>query len=189
VTDAKPYLGRCKEPGCDFALFATAEQVQPADDWKDVKLVGTPYRLGNSGVIARCPKRHRAFGMKRIKGTYSESHKCDSRCLNAKGHDCTCSCGGMNHGRGYAVEVVDASAPQVVQANSDEITEKQEAFIRRLLDEREIPPTLSAVIGGQELSGESRRKIALAKLDNGEFTKRQASKTIEWLLTLPKKEN
>lgn len=27
-------------------------------------------------------------------------HKCDARCLNAKGHNCECSCGGKNHGAG-----------------------------------------------------------------------------------------
>lgn len=27
-------------------------------------------------------------------------HKCDARCLNAKGHSCECSCGGANHGKG-----------------------------------------------------------------------------------------
>lgn len=27
-------------------------------------------------------------------------HKCDARCLNAKGHQCECSCGGKNHGKG-----------------------------------------------------------------------------------------
>lgn len=28
--------------------------------------------------------------------------KCDARCLNARGHDCECACGGVNHGRGDA---------------------------------------------------------------------------------------
>lgn len=27
-------------------------------------------------------------------------HKCDSRCMNSKGHNCECSCGGKNHGAG-----------------------------------------------------------------------------------------
>lgn len=27
-------------------------------------------------------------------------HACGPRCLNAKGHDCECQCGGANHGRG-----------------------------------------------------------------------------------------
>jgi hypothetical protein len=26
-------------------------------------------------------------------------HKCDARCLNAKGHTCECECGGKNHGK------------------------------------------------------------------------------------------
>lgn len=25
-------------------------------------------------------------------------HKCDARCMNARGHNCECSCGGANHG-------------------------------------------------------------------------------------------
>ena len=28
-------------------------------------------------------------------------HKCDDRCLTAKGFKCECSCGGKNHGRGH----------------------------------------------------------------------------------------
>ena len=27
-------------------------------------------------------------------------HKCDTRCMAAKGHNCECSCGGKNHGIG-----------------------------------------------------------------------------------------
>ncbi len=27
-------------------------------------------------------------------------HKCDSRCMNARGRNCECSCGGRNHGQG-----------------------------------------------------------------------------------------
>ena len=27
-------------------------------------------------------------------------HKCDGRCLHAKGRNCECSCGGANHGAG-----------------------------------------------------------------------------------------
>jgi hypothetical protein len=27
-------------------------------------------------------------------------HQCDSRCMNAKGKSCECSCGGKNHGAG-----------------------------------------------------------------------------------------
>ncbi len=31
-------------------------------------------------------------------------HKCDGRCLNAKGGNCECECGGKNHGAGFHCE-------------------------------------------------------------------------------------
>jgi len=36
-----------------------------------------------------------------VRGHYSEVHKCDSRCMGAKGPNCDCQCGGANHGRAY----------------------------------------------------------------------------------------
>ena len=30
-------------------------------------------------------------------------HKCDARCMNAKGHSCECSCHGKNHGAGRSM--------------------------------------------------------------------------------------
>lgn len=33
----------------------------------------------------------------KVNGT---KHECDARCMNAKGHNCECSCFGKNHGRG-----------------------------------------------------------------------------------------
>lgn len=103
-TTKMPLLGRCK--ACDYALFATDEDVREADDWAGVK-PGLAYRV-NNGFFARCPQGHRVFPLRRIKGTYSPDHKCDARCLNAKGHTCTCSCGGANHGRGHVAAVVEA---------------------------------------------------------------------------------
>lgn len=37
-------------------------------------------------------------------------HECDARCINATGRvmRCECSCGGKNHGRGFACEKVAA---------------------------------------------------------------------------------
>lgn len=175
MTD-QPYLGRCKE--CDYALFSTPDDVKTASEARDVR-AGTGAWRWNNMVLGRCNNGHRWFALKRIKGTYSKDHKCDSRCLNAKGHDCTCSCGGANHGRGHAVQVVEASAIVTTEAAA---TDKQEAFIRRLIDERIIPDNDYA-------SGGDRKAAALAKLDKHSFTKRQASATIEWLLTLPKVES
>jgi hypothetical protein len=171
----QPYLGRCKK--CDYALFATPEDVREADN---AKAGGPPVNVGNGQIMGRCTNGHPWFRLKRIKGTYSKDHKCDSRCLNAKGHDCTCSCGGANHGRGHAVQVVEASALPAQIA--EPATPKQEAFIRRLLDQRVIPASST-------LTGVEREDAALRMLDRKEFTKRQASATIEWLLSLPEDES
>lgn len=174
ITTTPPRLGRCKHKGCDYALFVAPGQEVDAQSFNDVKGDGRAYRVGNEGVFARCPNRHKFFVLKQIKGTYSPDHKCDSRCLNAKGPECTCSCGGANHGAGHAVTVVEASVEPVVEM----ATEKQEAFIRKLLLSREIPPS-------ENFNGDACKQHALNKLNAHEFTKKQASATIEWLLTLP----
>lgn len=99
-------LGKCKT--CDYTIFATGEDVQVAEHPSDVQAGRGVFRL-NNGYVARCVNRHKFFACKAIKGTYSEKHQCDSRCLNAKGWTCTCSCGGANHGRGHAVTIVNAA--------------------------------------------------------------------------------
>lgn len=101
------YLGRCKETGCGFALFATREDISDGETFRDVK-VGAAARVGNNGVFGRCANGHKVFPMKLVRGTYSAVHECDSRCLNAKGNNCTCSCGGANHGRGHASVIASA---------------------------------------------------------------------------------
>jgi hypothetical protein len=109
------YLGRCKE--CDYVIFATSADVQDAEGWRDVRSGAGVFRVGNNGCFARCTKGHKFFACKVVKGTYSEDHKCDSRCLNAKGWSCTCSCGGANHGRGHVATVTQASDLPPVQAS------------------------------------------------------------------------
>jgi hypothetical protein len=162
MTDSTPLLGRCKE--CDFALFATREQVIDAASFKEVQQAGMPYRVGNNGHFARCPNRHKVFVLKGIKGTYSAEHKCDARCLNAKGHSCTCSCGGMNHGRGHASVVHEAGV--VIEAPA---TEKQIKFIESLIDQVTLTDEQLLAID--------------AKLQAG-LTKAQASAWIERLIEL-----
>ena len=34
---------------------------------------------------------------------YVEETTCDNRCMNARGPDCECSCGGMNHGEKHSI--------------------------------------------------------------------------------------
>lgn len=62
------------------------------------------------------------------------------------------------------------------------ITARQESYMRSLLDSQEIPEK-------DGVSGEDRRANALRLLDEGRITKRQAMKTISWLIDLPKKRN
>jgi hypothetical protein len=107
IESATPFLGRCGAEGCEFVLFST--NVASADRFRDVKANGSAHRMGDGRMFGRCPDGHFPFRMKAVKGTYSPDHKCDARCLNAKGHDCTCSCGGMNHGRGHAVAVTNGA--------------------------------------------------------------------------------
>jgi hypothetical protein len=185
VTNSHPYLGRCKQQGCTYALFATPEQVRNANDASDIKAGTGPWRINPYGVMARCPSSHKMFPLRQIKGTYSEAHKCDARCLNAKGHDCTCSCGGANHGRGYAVEIQTVSAspesdrPTFVKRDRvlvAMISERQISFVRTLLSEREIPDN-----GGR--TGAQRRERAETIVET--MTQSQARNTIDWLKTLP----
>lgn len=35
----------------------------------------------------------------KIRAAVSPTIVCDHRCTSSKGHSCTCSCGGQNHGR------------------------------------------------------------------------------------------
>jgi hypothetical protein len=109
LTTTQNYLGKCREEGCNYVIFATSEDIQEGDTFRDVTAGTGVYRVNNANW-ARCTNRHRVFPCKPVKGTYSESHQCDSRCLNAKGWECTCSCGGANHGRGHVATVVQASA-------------------------------------------------------------------------------
>jgi hypothetical protein len=184
TTTEMPLLGRCKE--CDYALFvAPGQNTVEAESFRDVKGDGRAYRVGNDGFFGRCPNRHKLFALKRIRGTYSADHKCDARCLNAKGHTCTCSCGGLNHGRGFAVtNIVEASDRPVTQAAQQAVavaepaTERQEKFMWNLLADRVIPAK-------DDETGEERKLKAIKMLEDHAFTKRQASKTIEWLLSLP----
>jgi hypothetical protein len=103
------FLGKCKQPDCDYVIFATGEDVKDTVSFNGVKAGTGVYQVGSYGRFARCTSNHKVFPVKAVKGTYSADHKCDSRCLNARGWSCTCSCGGANHGRGHVATIVNAS--------------------------------------------------------------------------------
>ena len=161
------YLGRCQH--CDYVLFADGDNVTQVNAWYDIEAGGPPKNVQAFGVFGRCKHNHKVFRLERIKGEYSPNHKCDDRCLHAKGHTCRCACGGMNHGRGHLIEVTEA--PVASEPISEAATVKQEKFILSLIQER-------------EMSEEARNK-AIDMLTDG-LTKKQASVWIERLLALPK---
>lgn len=59
---------------------------------------------GSTGACPRCGDRHVVDRTIDYKATPSR-HRCDARCEDARGHDCECACGGVNHGKGAALVV------------------------------------------------------------------------------------
>lgn len=100
------FLGRCQ---CGFALRAEQDEAQAVERYRDMSMPGVPYRMGAQRYV-RCPEGHKPFKLYRVEGEYSEAFQCDARCENAKGHTCKCSCGGMNHGKAYAVQPTEIHA-------------------------------------------------------------------------------
>lgn len=48
------------------------------------------------------PCGHGRMKAQPVKGRTNDGVRCDARCQNARRHDCECSCGGDNHGGGWA---------------------------------------------------------------------------------------
>jgi hypothetical protein len=44
----------------------------------------------------------RVVVMRRVKGEYNPKIPCNAKCLMGKSLDCSCSCGGLNHGKGHS---------------------------------------------------------------------------------------
>lgn len=92
-------------------IFNCKCKVVRAFDYKreNVKMFGQMtaqfYRMGGEVKIYSYQDAKCSCG-KRVKetfvhGIYNPEHKCDVRCLTAKGKDCTCECGGEGHGKAY----------------------------------------------------------------------------------------
>jgi hypothetical protein len=55
----------------------------------------------NSWHRGDCPTCGKFYNRmyRKINGRFSEKRICNDRCTTATGFDCTCNCGGTNHGR------------------------------------------------------------------------------------------
>ncbi len=52
--------------------------------------------------LGRCPSCGRKMVYGALMARVSANVPCDARCTGARGHTCDCSCGGKNHGAGWA---------------------------------------------------------------------------------------
>jgi len=64
-----------------------------------IEMHGISNEIGGDGKCPGCGKR---MTWNYLKAVLVVEHKCDARCTNARGHSCECSCGGKNHGQGWA---------------------------------------------------------------------------------------
>jgi hypothetical protein len=83
------FIGRCAVKGCSHVVRVTKEQIDAnPEQWNGF----------------RCEKHWQyPLRFRQIIGVVNPDHKCDSRCTHAKGFDCECACGGLNHGLQYAL--------------------------------------------------------------------------------------
>ncbi len=63
---------------------------------------GKPTIYGGDTESGLCPTCHRAMKHGKLVAHLAPEHKCDARCTGARGPNCECSCGGANHGAGWA---------------------------------------------------------------------------------------
>lgn len=118
------WIGKCPVKGCSCRLHIEVPMM--LDRWTEVHhnhAFGTSREVPKSRQYPANPfgkywmpsalAQHCIFHKREIRwvpvnGSYSESHKCDARCMNATGPNCECACGGANHGRAAHVELVFA---------------------------------------------------------------------------------
>lgn len=78
--------------------------------WDPVARRSVPGKFEGDGA---CPQCQRAMKWGFVRGIHNPEVKCDARCTGARGHSCECSCGGQNHGAGWAmtspIAVVEAA--------------------------------------------------------------------------------
>jgi hypothetical protein len=113
------WLGRCPVKGCDCVMHFDVPMIR--ETWTETHhdhARGYSWEVhkqkdrqanynyyGLHSLMLHCAKHKWQLRFKAINGRYVEGHVCDSRCMNAIGPNCDCSCGGANHGRGHHVEL------------------------------------------------------------------------------------
>lgn len=150
------FLGRCQ---CGYALRTEEGSAQTVERYRDMETPSLPYRMGAQYYV-RCPEGHKPFKLYRVEGEYSEAFQCDARCENAKGHTCKCSCGGINHGKAYAVaDVVHVENVGAAIANIQQDHEEQAAEGRMIAAQAAVENEVRRGPTGEELLGQVGDKL------------------------------
>lgn len=93
LTNETLFIGRCAFKGCKYTVRRTYAEIQDQGGWNGNRCSEhTPQ--GN-------PHANWPLNWHSIQGIVNAEHICDSRCTNARGHNCECACGGANHGSAY----------------------------------------------------------------------------------------
>lgn len=71
---------------------------QPASVWIQSAGGGKPTIYGGDVEMGLCPSCGKMMQFGKLKGYVVPDCPCDKRCTGARGHNCECSCGGVNHG-------------------------------------------------------------------------------------------
>ncbi len=118
VTDLRPYdaagtfigvCGKCKAVHVITGTRAYGRlNGRTTDGWLSSD---GEYVKQNENYRAVCGCGQSVYGVEllRVKARITE-HTCGSKCRNSKGPTCDCSCGGKNHGQGYAARSVRLAA-------------------------------------------------------------------------------
>lgn len=81
-----------------FYRLGTDDQQVPAGVWVQACGGGKPTVYGGDTEMGICRGCHRMMKFGALKAHLNPNHKCDARCTSARGHNCECACGGVNHG-------------------------------------------------------------------------------------------
>jgi DNA helicase-2/ATP-dependent DNA helicase PcrA len=129
------YIGKCSKCKTSAAINYTVvngEYFRP--DGKRV----APHGLGrywcSCGNLAQ---------LKPMRGSFNPNKKCDARCMNAKGDQCDCACGGVNHGGKF--NVIDFSEP-IAQKPAKSVISDIPPWEKPAKEDGPVPTTMPAPI-------------------------------------------
>jgi hypothetical protein len=85
----------------DYRLSSEGRRIDPGVYVRAIG-GGKPTVYGGDTEMGFCQTCRRAMAHGKLVGHVDPSHKCDARCTSARGHNCECQCGGVNHGAAWA---------------------------------------------------------------------------------------